>query len=98
MIFQQVECVKLTDAKILDLSQRINKELDLRKLATPGLQMQEYAVSAYLKYHRESTTLATHDFLIDWRKSQPNPYIAYVKLCEALVAANMRLFIEETLR
>ena len=76
----------------------ITREDELRKLAITGLKMGNHIVQRHLTNKGNNITTAAHHVLEDWRTSQPNQRVAYVKLCKALKDVKMAFYINKALR
>ena len=81
---------------LLNLSQRITNETDLRSLATNGLSVKEYITDSHI-YDEKKLTLAAHRVLKDWRRNQRNSRVAYSRLCDILDTVEMSYYIAEAL-
>ena len=74
---------------MLKLSQKINKEGDLRKLATQGLGVNDDVISASLYRYPKDINLAVHGVLKKWRLQFEDGAAATAKLREAIQRVNM---------
>ena len=74
---------------MLTLSQKINKEGDLRKLATLGLGVNDDVISASLYKYPQNINLAAHEVLKKWRGQYEDGTEATAKLRESLQKVNM---------
>ena len=78
------------------LSERFSKEIEVRRLATRGLKVQEHIVDN--KVHGErSLQLATLAILKVWRNGYTDMSQAYTDLCAILRAIDMEFYIPEIL-
>ena len=79
----------LEDSHILNLSQRITSEQDLRELGIRVLGLQEHITNTALYNHRTSIQDAAHDVLSTWRKQYQSSQEAYMDLKTGLKRAQM---------
>ena len=79
----------LEDSHILNLSQRITSEQELRDLGTKVLKVPEHIIDTALYNHRTSINDAAHDVLCTWLKDQPAKLEAYMNLQAGLKRAHM---------
>ena len=80
---------ELTDSMILSLSEKINKEGDLRKLAILGLAVSDDVISGSLYRNQNDINGAAYDVLKTWRLQYQVGTEARDKLREALKSVNM---------
>ena len=79
----------VTDGMMLTLSQKINKEGDLRKLAIQGLRVNDDIISASLYKYPQDINLAVYEVLKIWRGQFAEGAAAKASLREALKKVNM---------
>ena len=89
---------ELTDARLLKLSHKINREEELHTLVVGGLGMTFETVDIHLANKKDSITMATINVLKDWRKRQPDQPVAYRNMCDGLKKADMNSLIHEALQ
>ena len=78
---------------LLRLSQHINNEADLRKLATLGLEVDENIIDSCITKKRPDISAAAHDILKVWRRSYEDQSVAYTKLCQILYQVSLAHFV-----
>ena len=83
---------------LLKLSKRINSAMDLRTLATIGLEVEDPIIEGKL-YNERDINEAALKVLKEWRKGQLDSRIAYNRLREALrkKGVNMAFYIAAVL-
>ena len=69
---------------VLQLSQKITSEKDLRKLATLGLSVDEATVDEQIRNLCHDIQEAALSMLKAWQKTMPDKYAALTMLCTAL--------------
>ena len=79
----------LEDSHVLNLSQRITSEQDLRIFGTNGLRVPEHVIDTALYNYRTCIQDAAHSVLSMWLKQQPNRQEAYMNLQAGLKRAQM---------
>ena len=79
----------LEDLHVLNISQRVTSEQELRNLGTKALKVPEYIIDTALYNHRTSIQDAAHDVLSTWRKQYQSSQEAYLDLLAALKRAKM---------
>ena len=80
----------LTDAHILDLSQRITSESELMELGIKVLGLPDFLIKTALYDNREKMQPATHEILSRWLKAQNSRQEAYVNLQAGLRKCGMK--------
>ena len=75
---------ELTDVKLLKLADRITSKAEVRNLAMNGLGMKAENVQHHLANSPSDIKTAMLHIMREWRNSQHDDRIAYIKLCRAL--------------
>ena len=92
-VLVEEETRKLTDSRILKLSEIITTGADLRKLGLLGLKLDGHIVQKHLTNNKQDITSAAFELVIEWRKNQSHNSAAYKNICYALIDAGLELFI-----
>ena len=83
---------------LLELSVRFCEELDLRKLATIGLNLVDHKIDGEINSNKTDTRKAALAILKNWRKTQTDPKVAYCELCRALTQVGLAHYVYEALQ
>ena len=88
----------MTDARLVKLSNKINKRSELRTLAVVGLGMGRATVDS--QFNKDDINDVAYEVLNKWRNSQKNEIDAYINICKALKHDDVKLesFIDEVLQ
>ena len=89
MNFVFVLVVTLEDSHILNLSQQITTEQELRDLGTNALDVPEHIIDTALYNHRASIQEAAYVALSTWLKQYQSRQKAYINLQAGLKRAQM---------
>ena len=90
---ESTEHLELTDVRLILLSEGINQPSKLRKLAVLGLKMGASVIDSALQNNKDDIDEAAYRVLMQWRVSQPDKWVAYKQICEALRRVRMDMLI-----
>ena len=93
----QTDPLELTDGRLVLLSEEINQQRKLRKLAIVGLKMSDHVIESALQSNPDIVD-AAYTVLEQWRKSDPDRTVAYTEICQTLRDVNMAMLIKDTLQ
>ena len=74
---------ELNATRLWKLAKKITSAEELLTLAIEGLCVDEDNVDGHLNSNN-NIHIISYNVLRDWQKDQPNPKVAYTKLCDAL--------------
>ena len=85
---------ELTDAGLVNLSKRLAKREDIRKLATK-LSIDSYQVDTHFQNNPNDIGEAAYHILSGWRNTQDDNTIAHSNICNALQRVGLQRLINE---
>ena len=89
---------ELTDQMLLDLSQCISSNGELRALAINGLGLEGSKVQKHLENYPKDINTAAHKLLMEWLNGQKGRESAYKELSKGLKNSNLELYIAMVLK
>ena len=88
----------LNAVRLWRLAKQITSPGELLTLALEGLNEEDFNVEGHLYDNRDAIRIASFKVLQKWRNSQPNPRVAYTKMCEALLKVKLDHYIVSALK
>ena len=95
--FDSCSCIvdTLEDLHVLNISQRVTSEQELRNLGTKALKVPEHIIDTALYDNRTSIQDAAHDVLSTWRKQYQSSQGAYLDLLAGLKRAKINQLVTQ---
>ena len=85
----------LSDVHVLQLSQRLTNQIDLRTLGYRGLKVEPHEIELAINNKPNDIQSAAYEILKIWQKQQSNEKEAYSNLVAALTECQMHMLVSQ---